>query len=101
MLKMLVYISYHRGIVADFQDRHSVVQSFCRDSLDARNMLPEWLQHATQLLEQSFHAADSKIKRRNQPARVSDYRYYHVRPSPINRLSSLGDSIFGTLYPNS
>ncbi|KAL8896315.1 MAG: hypothetical protein Q9192_003160 [Flavoplaca navasiana] len=49
---------------------HSVVQSFCRDSLDARNMLPEWLQHATQLLECSFHAADSKIKEKDQPARV-------------------------------
>ncbi|KAI4272674.1 MAG: hypothetical protein LQ337_005132 [Flavoplaca oasis] len=49
---------------------HSVVQSFCRDSLDARNMLPEWLQHATQLLERSFHAADFKIKQKDQPARV-------------------------------
>ncbi|KAL8946626.1 MAG: hypothetical protein Q9222_007001 [Ikaeria aurantiellina] len=55
---------------------HSVVQSFCRDSLDARNMLPEWLQHATQLLEHSYHAADFKIKQKKQPARVSDYRYY-------------------------
>ncbi|KAL8708808.1 MAG: hypothetical protein Q9220_006369 [cf. Caloplaca sp. 1 TL-2023] len=53
-----------------------VVQSFCRDSLDARNMLPEWLQHATQLLEHSYHAADFKIKQKRQPARVSDYRYY-------------------------
>ncbi|KAL9040925.1 MAG: hypothetical protein Q9180_001608 [Flavoplaca navasiana] len=57
---------------------HSVVQSFCRDSLHARNMLPEWLQHATQLLECSFLAADSKIKEKDQPARVSDYRYYLV-----------------------
>ncbi|KAL8999611.1 MAG: hypothetical protein Q9169_001571 [Polycauliona sp. 2 TL-2023] len=57
---------------------HSVVQSFCRDSLDARKMLPEWLQHATQLLERSFHVADFKIKQKDQPARVSDYRYYLV-----------------------
>ncbi|KAI4111453.1 MAG: hypothetical protein LQ339_000652 [Xanthoria mediterranea] len=57
---------------------HGVVQSFCRDSLDARNMLPEWLQHATRLLERSFHAADHKIKQKDQPARVSDYRYYLV-----------------------
>ncbi|KAL8766672.1 MAG: hypothetical protein Q9209_006602 [Squamulea sp. 1 TL-2023] len=57
---------------------HSVVQSFCRDSLNARNMLPEWLQHASQLLERSFHAADFKIKQKDQRARVSDYRYYHV-----------------------
>ena len=41
-------------------------------------MLPEWLQHATQLLECSFFAADSKIKEKDQPARVSDYRYYLV-----------------------
>ncbi|KAL8653022.1 MAG: hypothetical protein Q9226_004017 [Calogaya cf. arnoldii] len=46
--------------------------------LDARKMLPEWLQHATQLLERSFHAADFKIKQKDQPARVSDYRYYLV-----------------------
>ncbi|KAL8724476.1 MAG: hypothetical protein Q9166_007928 [cf. Caloplaca sp. 2 TL-2023] len=57
-------------------DIHSVVQSFCRDSLDARNMLPDWLQHATQLLEHSYHAADFKIKQKEQVARVSDYRYY-------------------------
>ncbi|KAL8789099.1 MAG: hypothetical protein Q9213_001362 [Squamulea squamosa] len=46
-----------------------VVQSFCRDSLNARNMLPEWLQHASQLLERSFHAADFKIKQKEQRAR--------------------------------
>ncbi|KAL8670680.1 MAG: hypothetical protein Q9168_004801, partial [Polycauliona sp. 1 TL-2023] len=57
---------------------HSVVQSFCRDSLDTRKMLPEWLQHASQLLERSFLVADAKIKMKDQPARVSDYRYYLV-----------------------
>ncbi|KAL8833251.1 MAG: hypothetical protein Q9170_004383 [Blastenia crenularia] len=57
---------------------HSVVQNFCRDSLNSREMLPEWLQHATQLLQRSYHAADSKIKEKEQPARVSDYRYYLV-----------------------
>ncbi|KAL9018684.1 MAG: hypothetical protein Q9185_003998 [Variospora sp. 1 TL-2023] len=56
-----------------------VVQSFCRDSLDSRNMLPEWLQHAAQLLHHSYTAADFKIKQKDQPARVSDYRYYLVR----------------------
>ncbi|KAL8965493.1 MAG: hypothetical protein Q9183_003823 [Haloplaca sp. 2 TL-2023] len=57
---------------------HSVIQSFCRDSLNARGMLPEWLQHATQLLESSYHSADDKIKDKEQQARVSDYRYYLV-----------------------
>ncbi|KAL8803106.1 MAG: hypothetical protein Q9182_003356 [Xanthomendoza sp. 2 TL-2023] len=57
---------------------HSVVQSFCRDSLDGKSLLPEWLQHATQLLERSFHAADFKIKQKEQTARVSDYRYYLI-----------------------
>ncbi|KAL8934165.1 MAG: hypothetical protein Q9216_006041 [Gyalolechia sp. 2 TL-2023] len=57
---------------------HSVVQTFCRDSLNSREMLPEWLQHATQLLQRSFHNADSKIQDKEQPARVSDYRYYLV-----------------------
>ena len=41
-------------------------------------MLPEWLQHATQLLESSYHSADAKIKDKEQQARVSDYRYYLV-----------------------
>ncbi|KAL9580566.1 MAG: hypothetical protein Q9212_004419 [Teloschistes hypoglaucus] len=57
---------------------HSVVQSFCRDSLDSRRMLPEWLQHATQLLECSYHIAHTKIKEKKHQARVSDYRYYQV-----------------------
>ncbi|KAL8751221.1 MAG: hypothetical protein Q9184_006133 [Pyrenodesmia sp. 2 TL-2023] len=57
---------------------HSVVQSFCRDSLNNRDILPEWLQHATQILQYSYNAADNKIKQKNQPARVSDYRYYLV-----------------------
>lgn len=57
---------------------HSVVQTFCRDSLNSREMLPEWLQHATQLLQRSYHNADSKIQDKEQLARVSDYRYYLV-----------------------
>ncbi|KAI4101067.1 MAG: hypothetical protein L6R37_005127 [Teloschistes peruensis] len=57
---------------------HSVVQSFCRDSLDSRRMLPEWLQHATRLLECSYHIAHTKIKEKKHQARVSDYRYYQV-----------------------
>ncbi|KAI4094161.1 MAG: hypothetical protein LQ344_002415 [Seirophora lacunosa] len=46
--------------------------------LDSRDMLPEWLQHAAQLLQHSYTAADFKIKQKAQPARVSDYRYYLV-----------------------
>lgn len=46
-------------------------------------MLPEWLQHATRLLERSFHDADYKIKQKDQPARVSDYRYYLVSLPPF------------------
>ncbi len=59
------------------------MQSFCRDSLNSRDMLPEWLQHATQLLQHSYNAADYKIKQKKQPARVSDYRYYLVSFGPF------------------
>ncbi|KAL8705748.1 MAG: hypothetical protein Q9201_001143 [Fulgogasparrea decipioides] len=46
--------------------------------LDSRDMLPEWLQYATRMLEHSYHAADFKIQQKKQQARVSDYRYYQV-----------------------
>ncbi|KAL8698581.1 MAG: hypothetical protein Q9224_001786 [Gallowayella concinna] len=68
---------------------HGVVQSFCRDSLDAKSLLPEWLQHATQLLERSFHAADSKIKQKEQTARVHCRRLYEHARHYENKWQSL------------
>lgn len=79
MLKMYVFLGYQTPL-ADIRNSHSVVQTFCRDSLNSREMLPEWLQHATQLLQRSYHNADTKIQDKEQPARVSDYRYYLVSP---------------------
>ncbi|KAL9026459.1 MAG: hypothetical protein Q9196_004878 [Gyalolechia fulgens] len=73
MLKMVLL-----GAPIDIRNSHSVVQKFCRDSLNSREMLPEWLQQATQLLQRSYHNADSKIREKERPARVSDYRYYLV-----------------------
>ncbi|KAL8987033.1 MAG: hypothetical protein Q9177_003722 [Variospora cf. flavescens] len=66
-----------------------VVQSFCRDSLDSRNMLPEWLQHAAQLLHHSYTAADFKIKQKDQPARVHCRRLYEHARHYENKKQSL------------
>lgn len=57
---------------------HSVVQRFCCDSLNANDRLPTWLGYAVKLFCYSFHQADMKIKKRPDPGRVSDYRYYLV-----------------------
>lgn len=57
---------------------HSVVQNFCCDSLNARDLLPQWLGYAVKLFSFSYHQADIKIKQRPDTARVSDYRYYKV-----------------------
>lgn len=57
---------------------HSVVQNFCCDSLNARGLLPQWLEYAVKLFSFSYHQADIKIKQRPDTARVSDYRYYNV-----------------------
>lgn len=57
---------------------HSVVQSFCCDSLNAKRWLPVWLGRAVKLFSFSYHQADIKIKQKPDPGRVSDYRYYLV-----------------------
>lgn len=55
---------------------HSVVQSFCCDSLQGKNILHTWIGYAIRLFEYSFHQADSSIKSKPAPGRVSDYREY-------------------------
>ena len=57
---------------------HSVVQNFCCDSLNARNLLPQWLGYAVNLFSFSYKQADVKIKQKSEPGRVSDYRFYKV-----------------------
>lgn len=57
---------------------HSVVQKFCCDSLNANDRLPTWLGYAVRLFCYSFNQANIKIKKRSEPGRVSDYRYYLV-----------------------
>lgn len=57
---------------------HSVVQKFCCDSLHARKLLVRWLGYAVRLFSSSFKEADTKIKQKTEPGRVSDYRYYLV-----------------------
>ncbi|KAG8529142.1 uncharacterized protein KY384_005777 [Bacidia gigantensis] len=57
---------------------HTVVQDFCCESLNSRRMLPQWLGYAVNLFSYSYHEADTKMKRRTEAPRVSDYRYYLV-----------------------
>ena len=57
---------------------HSVVQSFCCDSLNSQGLLPKWLGHAVSLFSFSYQQADLKINKRPEPGRVSDYRYYLI-----------------------
>ena len=57
---------------------HSVVQNFCRDALRSRNMFIIWLGYAIRLFCRSYREADSRIKTKPEPARVSDYREYLV-----------------------
>lgn len=57
---------------------HSVVQSFCCDSLNSQGLLPKWLGHAVSLFSFSYQQADLKINQRPEPGRVSDYRYYLI-----------------------
>ena len=62
----------------DMLKMHSVVQNFCCDSLNSRNLLPQYLGYAVKLLSFSYHQADVKIERSSEFGRVSDYRYYLV-----------------------
>ncbi|KAL8730068.1 MAG: hypothetical protein Q9181_004782 [Wetmoreana brouardii] len=78
---------------------HSVVQGFCRDSLDSSDILPEWLQHATRVLEHSYHAADFKIQQKKQQARVSDYRYYQVHCKRLHEHALHYESRIQSLAP--
>ena len=62
----------------DMLNIHDVVQNFCCDSLNARGMLPQWLNYAVKLFSYSYHEADLKIKKKPESGRVSDYRFYLV-----------------------
>jgi hypothetical protein len=57
---------------------HSVVQKYCRDSLNDNDELPYWLHVAVKLFIHSFQEADLRIKQRPEAGRVSDYREYLV-----------------------
>lgn len=57
---------------------HGVVQTFCCESLRKRGMLKPWLGYAIKIFTYSYHQADIRIKRKPEPGRVSDYRFYLV-----------------------
>ncbi len=57
---------------------HNVVQNFICDTLNARGLLPQWLGYAVKLFSYSYWQANSKIRQKPDPGRVSDYRYYKV-----------------------
>lgn len=57
---------------------HSVIQKFCCDSLQDRHALAQWLGAAVALFAYSYRQADTRIKLKPDPARVSDYRFYLV-----------------------
>ena len=55
-----------------------VVQSFVCDTLNARGLLPQWLEYAVKLFSYSYWQANSKIRQKPEQGRVSDYWYYKV-----------------------
>ena len=57
---------------------HNVVQNFICDTLNARGLLPQWLEYAVKLFSYSYWQANSKIRQKPEQGRVSDYRYYKV-----------------------
>lgn len=62
----------------DMLRMQGVVQKFCCDSLNAKHILPEWLGQAVKVFIHSYRQADTKIRQKPEPGRVSDYRYYLV-----------------------
>ena len=64
---------------------HTVIQRFCSDSLNASKRLPAWLNHACQLFICSYYEADTRIRSRIEPARVSDYRQYSIHGEQLRQ----------------
>ena len=69
----------------DMLKMHTVIQRFCSDSLNASKRLPAWLNHACQLFICSYHEADTRIRSRHEPARVSDYRQYSIHGEQLRQ----------------
>ena len=57
---------------------HSVVQSFCCNSLNVQGRLRPWLGYAIKLFTEAYRQADIRIKSREDLGRISDYRYFLV-----------------------
>ena len=57
---------------------HTVVQNFICDTLNARGLLPQWLEYAVKLFSFSYWQANSKIRHKPEQGRVSDYRSYKI-----------------------
>ena len=66
----------------DMLRMHSVIQSFCCDSLNAQRKTATWLGYAVRLFSFAYQQAHIKIQQRaeqtGEPGRVSDYRYFLV-----------------------
>ena len=69
----------------DMLKMHTVIQRFCSDSLNASKRLPAWLNHACQLFVCSYYEADTRIRSRHEPARVSDYRQYSIHGDQLRQ----------------
>ena len=69
----------------DMLKMHTVIQRFCMDSLNASKRLPIWLNHACQLFICSYHEADTRIRSRPEPGRVSDYRQYSIHGEQLRQ----------------
>ncbi|KAI9822370.1 MAG: hypothetical protein M1827_000089 [Pycnora praestabilis] len=57
---------------------HSVVQAFCCDTLRKSGELSRWLSLAVVTFCSSYEAADTRIKSKDIPGLISDYRAYEV-----------------------
>ena len=55
---------------------HTVIQTFCCNSLNTTDLLAEWLERAVQVFCSSFRRANSKMKQRLDGPRVHDYTCY-------------------------
>ena len=71
---------------------HTVVQKFAVDSLHSSKKLTTWLDHAVQLFIYSYREADTRIRSRPEPARVSDYRQYSLHGEQLHLHATTYDS---------
>ena len=69
----------------DILKMHRVIQRFCADSLHSSKELPIWLGRAVKLFIHSYHEADSRIRSRREPARLSDYRQYSIHGEQLRQ----------------